>query len=164
MERADRVGVLDNVKSRNGNEESAERGVRSQFFYRDRFMNDQSDKKFFPHYLFEITVVAFLTLEAVLILAVLYPPAIGREIDFSAPYQPRPEWYFLFLYELTKYFPGRWTFVGAVLVPALVVSLVLLAPFLDSGPETSLRRRPAAALAGFGLLAAAVVLTVLSLL
>lgn len=126
-------------------------------------MHETGEKKFFPHYLFEITVVALLTVEAVLILAVLFPPAIGREIDFSAPYQPRPEWYFLFLYELTKYFPGRWTFVGAVLVPVLVFSIILLVPFLDSGPETDLRRRPAAALAGFGLLAAAVVLTVLSL-
>jgi quinol-cytochrome oxidoreductase complex cytochrome b subunit len=125
-------------------------------------MDDRGEQKFFPHYLFEITVVALLTVEAVLILAVLYPPAIGREIDFSAPYQPRPEWYFLFLYELTKYFPGRWTFVGAVLVPVLVFSVVLLAPFLDSSPETALRRRPLAALAGFGLLICAIALTVLS--
>jgi quinol-cytochrome oxidoreductase complex cytochrome b subunit len=127
-------------------------------------MDERAGQKFFPHYLFEITVVAVLTVEAVLILAMLYPPAVGREIDFSAPYQPRPEWYFLFLYELTKYFPGRWTFVGAVLVPALVFSVIVLAPFLDNGPETSLRKRPGAAIAGFGLLAAAVVLTVLALL
>ena len=124
----------------------------------------KSEKTFFPYYFFEVAVVALLTVEAVLVLAVLFPPAIGREIDFSAQFSPRPEWYFLFLYELTKYFPGRWTFVGAVLLPGLAFSLVLLAPFLDSGKERSLARRKPAAIAGFGLLLAVVLLTALSLL
>jgi quinol-cytochrome oxidoreductase complex cytochrome b subunit len=123
-----------------------------------------SNKTFFPYYFFEITVVALFTLEAVLILAVLFPPAIGREIDFSAQFSPRPEWYFLFLYELTKFFPGKWTFVGAVLLPGLGFSTLLLAPFLDSGDERSLRKRPMAAIVGFSLLALVIGLTILSLL
>ena len=120
--------------------------------------------KFFPYYLFEITVVALFTIEAVLILSVLFPPAVGREIDFSAQYSPRPEWYFLFLYQLTKYFPGRWTFVGAVLLPGLAFSVLLLAPFLDSGKATALRERKTAAATGFLLLALVIGLTVLSLI
>lgn len=127
-------------------------------------MNPDSEQQFFPNALFEITVVILLAVEAVLILAVLFPAEIGREINFSAQYSPRPEWYFLFLYELTKYFPGRWTFVGAVLLPGLAFSALLLTPFLDSGPETSLRKRKAAAITGFGLLTAVVALTILSLL
>jgi len=126
--------------------------------------SDKTDKTFFPYYFFEVAVVALLTLEAVLLLAVLFPPAIGREIDLAAQFSPRPEWYFLFLYELTKYFPGRWTFVGAVLLPGLAFSVVLLAPFLDGGKERSLARRKGAALTGFGLLAAVMLLTALSLL
>jgi cytochrome b6-f complex subunit 4 len=128
-------------------------------------MQDKANSKtFFPYYFFEVAVVALLTLEVVLVLAVLFPPAIGREIDLAAQFSPRPEWYFLFLYELTKYFPGRWTFVGAVLLPGLAFSAVLLAPLLDSGRERSLSRRKGAAIAGFGLLAAVVLLTALSLL
>ncbi len=125
---------------------------------------DRSKKKFYPYYLFEITIVALFTIEAVLILAVLFPPAIGREIDFSAQYAPRPEWYFLFLYQLTKYFPGKWTFVGAVLLPGLAFALVLLAPFLEGGAQTSLRHRKLAAAIGFGLLAGTMALTVAALL
>jgi len=124
----------------------------------------KSENTFFPYYLFEITLVALFTIEAALILAVLFPPAMGREIDFSAKFNPRPEWYFLFLYQLTKYFFGRWTFVGAVLLPGLAFSLVLLAPFLDSGRATSLRKRKVAAIAGFLLFGAVIILTVLSLL
>lgn len=126
-------------------------------------IKDASQKKFFPYFLFEITVVALFTVEAVLVLAVLFPDPVGREIDFAAQYQPRPEWYFLFLYQLTKYFPGRFTFIGAVLLPGLAFSVLLLAPFLDSGRSTSLRERKKAALVGFGLLSVVVGLTVLSL-
>jgi quinol-cytochrome oxidoreductase complex cytochrome b subunit len=127
-------------------------------------MTDKDQNKFFPYYFFEVTLVVLFTIEAVLILAVLFPPAVGREIDFSAQFSPRPEWYFLFLYQLTKYFPGRWTFVGAVVLPGLAFSVLLLAPFLDSGKETALRQRKAAAAAGFGLLAAVAALTIVSLL
>lgn len=127
-------------------------------------MDKKNENKFFPYYLFEISLVASFTIEAVLVLAVLFPPAMGREIDFSAQFNPRPEWYFLFLYQLTKYFYGRWTFVGAVLLPGLAFSLVLLAPFLDAGPATALGKRKVAAIAGFGLLGAVIILTVLCLL
>ncbi len=127
-------------------------------------MKPTNDKKFFPYYFFEVTVVVLFTVEAVLLLAVMFPPAIGREIDFSAQYSPRPEWYFLFLYQLTKYFPGKWTFIGAVLLPGLAFSMLLLAPFLDSGKATALRERRAAAVAGFGLFAAVAALTIASLL
>jgi len=126
-------------------------------------MTNGSDKKLFPYFLFEISLVALLILEAVLLLAALFPSNLGREIDFSAPYQPRPEWYFLFLYQLTKYFPGRLTFVGAVLLPGFAFSLLLLAPFLDVGPATALRERPRAAAAGLALLVMVTLLTVLSL-
>lgn len=122
------------------------------------------ETRFFPFYFFEVAVIALLTVEAVLLLAVLFPPAIGREIDLSAPYAPRPEWYFLFLYQLTKYFPGRLTFVGAVILPGLAFSVLLLAPFLDSSAERPLRRRFLPAVVGFGFLSFVVLLTLLALL
>jgi len=126
-------------------------------------MDKKNENTFFPYYFFEITLVAMFAVEVVLILAVLFPPAVGREIDFSAQYSPRPEWYFLFLYQLTKYFSGAWTFVGAVLLPCLAFSALLLAPFLDRSRSTWFLHRKAAAIFGFGLLAAAIGLTILSL-
>jgi cytochrome b6-f complex subunit 4 len=126
-------------------------------------MDRKREYTFFPYYFFEITLVAMFMIETVLILAVLFPPAVGREIDFSAQYSPRPEWYFLFLYQLTKYFSGAWTFVGAVLLPGIAFSALLLAPFLDRSRSTGFRHRKAAAIFGFGLLAAAIGLTILSL-
>ena len=127
-------------------------------------MTKNSEKKLFPYFLFEIVPGGAVHREAVLILAVLFPSSPGREIDFSGAYQPRPEWYFLFLYQLTKYFPGEVDLCRRGAAAGLAFSLLLLAPFLDSGRATALRERKGTAAAGFGLLAIIVVLTVLSLL
>ncbi len=127
-------------------------------------IDSKSDTKFFPYYFFEIVLVAMFTIELVLVLAVLFPPAIGREIDFSAQFNPRPEWYFLYLYQLTKYFYGGWTFVGAVLLPGLAFSVLLLTPFLDKSPATGLRQRKIPAILGCCVLAVVIALTLLSLL
>jgi quinol-cytochrome oxidoreductase complex cytochrome b subunit len=124
----------------------------------------KSDNKFFPYYFFEIMLVAMFTIEVVLVLAVLFPPPIGREIDFSAQFNPRPEWYFLSLYQLTKYFYGGWTFVGAVLLPGLAFIVLLSTPFLDKSPTTGLRQRKIPAILGCILLTVIIALTILSLL
>jgi quinol-cytochrome oxidoreductase complex cytochrome b subunit len=127
-------------------------------------IESKSDNKFFPYYFFEITLIAIFVIEVVLVLAVLFPPPIGREIDLSAQFSPRPEWYFLFLYQLTKYFAGAWTFVGAVLLPGLAFCALLLTPFLDRSPSPGLRQRKIPAIIGVGLLAVVIALTFLSLL
>ena len=107
-----------------------------------RMVHDElNQKNFFPYVLFEITLVALFTIEAVLLLAVLFPLTVGREIDFSAQYQPRPEWYFLFLYQLTKYFPGRLDLYRRGAAARIVFSVMLLPPFLDSGSATALAQR-----------------------
>ena len=56
----------------------------------------------------------------------------------DASYVPRPEWYFLSLFELLKYFPGPFEPVATMVIPGLVVGFLLMLPFLDRGPD----RRP----------------------
>lgn len=91
------------------------------------------EKNFYPDYLIEILLVIFITIELALILAMIYPQTIGRQIDFSAQFQPKPEWYFLWLYQLMRYFPGRFAFVGTVLMPLLAILILMLIPFIDGG-------------------------------
>jgi quinol-cytochrome oxidoreductase complex cytochrome b subunit len=93
----------------------------------------ESEKRFYPDYLFEIILVIFLTVELLLCLALLYPKGIGRAIDFTVPYQPRPEWYFLWLYQLVRYFHGPFIFVGTVVIPVAVVTLIIMLPWIDRG-------------------------------
>lgn len=94
-------------------------------------------KEFYPDYLSEILVVIVLTMGLVFALALLFEPVIGREINFISAYQPKPEWYFLWLYQLVMYFPGQWAVVGAVLIPVLAVALLIYIPCLDRGTTFS---------------------------
>lgn len=119
------------------------------------------EKKFYPDYLFEILVVTIITIELAIALALLFPPDIGRKIDFNVMHQPKPEWYFLWLYEFVKYFPGRWAFIGTTVLPLAIFLLITLLPFLDNkGSETSLRKRWKAVLIASVLLISIVILTI----
>lgn len=87
-------------------------------------------KAFYPDYLSEVLVVILLTIGAVFILAMIFPPSVGREISFVSAYQPKPEWYFLWIYQLVRYFPGRWAFAGTIVIPFIGVLLFLSVPFV----------------------------------
>ena len=71
------------------------------------------------------------------------PPLEGPADPTDATYGPRPEWYFLGLFQLLKYFPGKWEVVGALIVPGIVAAFLVLLPWLDRGPARDPRKRPA---------------------
>jgi len=91
----------------------------------------QGKKDFYPDYLTEILVVIILCVELLSLLIWAFPPKIGREIDFVRQYQPRPEWYFLWVFELLKYFHGNWAIVGAILIPFGTAMIIAFLPSLD---------------------------------
>jgi cytochrome b6-f complex subunit 4 len=119
-----------------------------------------SEKRFYPDYLSEILFVAFLTIELILVLAMLFPQALGRQIDFSAQYRPKPEWYFLWLFELLRYFPGKTAFIGAVVLPVLFIALLILIPYIDRGKKGRIR----ASIVAAGLLLTFLLFTLISAL
>jgi ubiquinol-cytochrome c reductase cytochrome b subunit len=53
--------------------------------------------------------------------------------DPSRPYPARPEWYFLFLFQLLKYFEGEQEIIGTVVIPNAVLVLLFLLPLLGYG-------------------------------
>ena len=71
------------------------------------------------------------------------PPLEGPADPTDTTYIPRPEWYFLGLFQLLKYFPGKWEVVGAMVIPGLAAVFLVLLPWLDRGPERDPRKRPA---------------------
>lgn len=98
---------------------------------------------FFPDIIFKDAVV---TLIIFLILAALTyfvgAPLEARADPADTTYTPRPEWYFLFLFQLLKYFPGNLEFLGVVLIPGLVILLIFLLPFLDRSSKRYFSNRP----------------------
>jgi ubiquinol-cytochrome c reductase cytochrome b subunit len=74
--------------------------------------------------------------------AVEKAPLMAMANPSDASYVPRPEWYFLGLFQLLKYFPGKLEPVGAIGIPTVVIALLFLLPFLDNRPERDPRARP----------------------
>lgn len=91
------------------------------------------EKQFYPDYLAEIIFCALIGFELLLIVAMVWPTPLGRVIDFTRQFQPRSEWYFLWLFEVLLYFPGKSAFIGAVLFPAVYFLLLMMIPFIDRG-------------------------------
>ena len=80
----------------------------------------------------------------------------------TASYPARPEWYFLFLFQLLKYFEGDQEIIGTVIIPMAVGGLLFLLPLLGYG-----RMRPFGHFVGvlvvLGLLGGAGTLTFLAI-
>lgn len=116
---------------------------------------------FWPDVIFKDVVVSLLVLGVILGLMVLKGVPLGNLADpTSREFVPRPEWYFMFLFQLITYFPGYLEWVGVLVVPGLVTLLLLLLPFLDRRPVRLPSRRPLALGVGTLALAAVVLLTV----
>lgn len=117
-----------------------------------------TDKKFYPDYLSEIIFSMLVAFELLIIIVLIYPPVAGRQIDFSKPFLPVPEWYFLWLFKLVSYFPGETAFIGTVVIPFIFIFLLIFIPFLDRGANGRLK----AITAGTVILTGFIVLTLLS--
>lgn len=105
----------------------------------------QAGKPFYPDQLFE-DAVAILVLFLVLAAAAVFVPVPLEELadPTDASYDPRPEWYFLFLFQLLKYFQGPLEIIGTFVIPTVAIVLLLLLPFLDRRERVPLRKRPVA--------------------
>jgi ubiquinol-cytochrome c reductase cytochrome b subunit len=53
--------------------------------------------------------------------------------DPASSYDARPEWYFYPLFQLLKFFPGRWEIVGAIGAPLVAGALLFGLPLVDQG-------------------------------
>jgi ubiquinol-cytochrome c reductase cytochrome b subunit len=98
---------------------------------------------FYPVHAVKDTIVIAGVFALLLSLAAFQKAPLMSMADPSdASYVPRPEWYFLGLFQLLKYFPGKLEPVGAIGIPTVVIALLFLLPFLDNRPERDPRARP----------------------
>lgn len=77
-----------------------------------------------------MTALAVL-LGVVAVLAWRYGAPLNAPADPELSHTPRPEWYFLFLFELRRYFVGPWEFVATVVLPSAILVVLLSVPLLD---------------------------------
>lgn len=105
----------------------------------------KTGKPFYPHQVFE-DVLGMLILFVILASVALFVPVPLEDVadPTNADYDPRPEWYFLFLFQLLKYFQGPLEIVGTFVIPTVGILLLLFLPFLDKSEREVLWKRPVA--------------------
>lgn len=99
-------------------------------------------EKFFPDTIYKDVLISFaLFLLLVGLATFVGVPAEPKADPADTTYIPRPEWYFLFLFELLKFFPGSLEWVGTTALPGLAVALLFLLPFIDRNPKRHWKNR-----------------------
>ena len=138
---------------------------RREGYLREYAYQKKTGKPFFPNALLHDTVMNFFFVALIVALAVIWYVTSGaghdanhggsngwlgpRYEDRADPavesYDPRPEWYFFFLFELLRIFntPDLLLF-GTIIVPTLFMVVLIAMPFIDRGRERRLSHRPIA--------------------
>jgi ubiquinol-cytochrome c reductase cytochrome b subunit len=103
---------------------------------------DRREDLFFPKQLF-IDLVAMAATAAVLVIVNFN----SHGAELFAPAQPasnfvaRPEWYFLFLFQLLKYFHGSLQIIATAIIPGCVAIFLVLLPWVDKAESRAWKDR-----------------------
>ncbi|HWF08740.1 MAG TPA: cytochrome b N-terminal domain-containing protein [Bryobacteraceae bacterium] len=110
-------------------------------------------KSFFPEQVFKDTVAVFVAFAILFIMAIAVRVPLERMADPTiTSYTPRPEWYFLFLFQTLEVLRGAPDVIGTVVLPTIAILALMLTPFIDRSKLVRVRQRTLAA--GIVLLAA----------
>ena len=136
---------------------------------------------FFPYAMFHDVVVNLLIVLIIVVMAVVWHATAGpinaahptgsngllgpfyelKANPAVAQTEPRPEWYFLFLFELLRIFKQPWQLIFAtIIIPTILMVLLIAWPFLDTGRDRRLSRRPAGVALGLATPAVLIALTI----
>jgi quinol-cytochrome oxidoreductase complex cytochrome b subunit len=126
---------------------------------------EEMEEIFYPSFLFkEIVTMMVIFILVSIVLAVFFPVDLVDPADPTDNlYVPKPEWFFMSLYQLLKVFPGKLEAVATVVVPAGGFVVLLLLPFIDRSSEKRPRKRPIAMVAMVCGVLAIVLLTIIGL-
>jgi len=118
-------------------------------------------KPFFPYAVAKDAVMACVVMAVIIGLALLLGDGLGDPVNAaSTSYDPRPEWYFFWLFQLLRIIkPSSLTQLSTIGIPTLAMVMLFLLPFYDRGAQRRPERRPIATLAGVSVIAAMAYLT-----
>jgi ubiquinol-cytochrome c reductase cytochrome b subunit len=107
----------------------------------------------FPNQLFKDSIFILIIFIALAAFAVMFPAPLEPQADpTDSSYNPRPEWYFYFVFQMLRIFEGKFEVVGTIILPTIAVIALILLPFLDRNPERAPQKRVLMmAVAGFAI-------------
>jgi len=112
--------------------------------YKEKYTQEkQNGVKFWPDIIYKDLVISVALFIILVILATWVGVAQEAKADPSdSAYIPRPEWYFLFLFQMLKYFPGSLEWLGTTIIPIIAVLALFLLPFFDRSNKRFWKSRP----------------------
>jgi ubiquinol-cytochrome c reductase cytochrome b subunit len=103
---------------------------------------------FYPRQVLMDMALALLLMVGLGFLAYFHPAGLGPIANpADTQFLPRPEWYYLPMFEWLKYWEGPKVVYAVVVIPGLLATLFFLMPFLDRKLERRPWRRPIPVLA-----------------
>ena len=123
----------------------------------------QKGERFWPDSIYKdllISLAIFIVL--ILLASFLGVPTEPKANPNDTAYIPRPEWYFLFLFQMLKYFPGKLEWVGTAVIPGIAILVLLLLPLLDRNPKRHYSKRKIALTVMGGIVVGIVGLTIIA--
>ena len=123
---------------------------------------------FWPNFLFREMIVWAVLFGILLTISIFFPPSLDPTADLMspAPEGVKPEWYFLFLFQILKIFPSKILFLPgdtlAVLLIFLFGAFLFFLPLIDNKP--SARKGKIITLVAYAFILFALSMTVWSLL
>jgi ubiquinol-cytochrome c reductase cytochrome b subunit len=106
--------------------------------------DDHGVEPFYPKQLFKDSIFVLIIFVVLLIIATVIPAKLGPQADPTADFLARPPWYFLPLFQLLKYFPGKLALIPTVGLPTVLFGAIFLLPFFDKRAERHPLKRPLA--------------------
>ena len=106
---------------------------------------EQKPELFYPRQvLMDLSLTALLIMGLGL-LCFFVPVQLGPPANpADAQYIPRPEWYYLPIFQWLKYWHGAASVIGILVIPAVLVVAIIALPFLDRSIERRPWKRPVA--------------------
>lgn len=114
--------------------------------YRHHHLKNPGTEPFFPNFLLKEWIAGAVFLFAFMIWVMFNPvPGGGGQANpQDTSFIPVPDWYFLFLYQILKYYPGSDIVFGTVLLPMIGTLLLIAVPWLDIRKTRHPYKRPLA--------------------
>ncbi len=111
----------------------------------DPFTPTQPSTPFYPGQVIIDGIFALVIIAVLAVLAHFLPFELGPPANpADTSYLPRPEWYYIPIFQWLKYWPGPLSFLGVVVIPSIVAFVFASLPFLDRRMERRPWKRPLA--------------------
>ncbi len=111
----------------------------------DPYHPKQEVELFYPRQVLMDLSLTALLIAGLGLLCFFVPMELGPPANpADAQYIPRPEWYYLPIFQWLKYWHGSAAIIGVLVIPTLLVLAVLALPFLDRSVERRPWKRPIA--------------------